>query len=290
MAPAAGLQRQLIHAQNPDGGWGYRSGSSWTEPTALAVLALESQGVKDAVYQRGCRWLLSNQKPDGGWPPHPAVDTSTWVTSLCTLALSGDLLCGPREDHAIEWLLRQIKPPTDPVARLVYRLRGLSAPRQTGGSPWFPGTAAWIYPSAFSILALSRTARMRNRPQLRAHARQAQRYILSHRCRDGGWNHGGSPYLSDDAFSYPEITGLALLALYGVPEPEVALPLKLAEAHLASVSSLEAFCWLRLALIRHGRNQDEVGRGLPCRTTRDLSLQLLACAETPDNRLLSAFD
>ncbi len=289
MAEALELQRQLLNAQNADGGWGYSGGCSWTEPTAFALLALEAHAAENQVYEQGCRWLQRNQRADGGWAPNPSVDVSTWVTSLCVLALSGRALSGRPQNHAIQWLLGQVKPEPDLVERLVFRLRGVSRGPQAGGSPWFPGTAAWIAPTVISVLALSQAARQQNRPELHAYVRQAQNYILHHRCRDGGWNHGGNTYLSQNAVSYPETTGMALLALYDAPSSELALPLKLAQARLASPGSMEAFCWLHLALVRHGRQTGDLQTGLPCRTTRDISLRLLSlAAESRSNRLVTA--
>jgi hypothetical protein len=289
MAEAVGLQRQLLSAQNADGGWGYSGGCSWTEPTAFALLALESHGAENQAYERGFLWLQRSQRADGGWAPNPSVDVSTWVTSLCLLALSGRALSGRRQNDAIQWLLGQISTGPDPIERFIFRLRGVSRGRQTGGSPWFPGTAAWIAPTVISVLALSQAARQQNRSELCGHVREAQKYILYHRCRDEGWNHGGNPYLSETAVSYPEMTGMALLALYGVPSSELDLPLKLAQVRLASPGSMEAFCWLHLALVRHGRHTGDLQTGLPCRTTRDISLRLLSlAAESRSNRFVTA--
>ena len=85
------------------------------------------------------------------------------------------------------------------------------------------------------------------------------------------------------------MTGIALLALYGVPAAELNLPLKLAEAHLDSPASIEARSWLQLALTRHGRSVTAFPTSLPCRTIRDVSLRLLAlAADSSTNRLLTA--
>jgi len=45
----------LASKQNRDGGWPYVRGSSWTEPTAYAVLALLAAGETEPA-QRGLRW------------------------------------------------------------------------------------------------------------------------------------------------------------------------------------------------------------------------------------------
>jgi squalene-hopene/tetraprenyl-beta-curcumene cyclase len=85
---AAGLEREhptiraavrwLEAHQNPDGGWGedMRSyadrdwigrGESTASQTAWALLALEAAGERSEEAERGVRWLVDAQRPDGTW-------------------------------------------------------------------------------------------------------------------------------------------------------------------------------------------------------------------------------
>src|SRR5439155_9742311 len=64
--------------QNPDGGWGedLRSyvdrqwagrGASTASQTAWALLALLAAGERSATVERGVRYLVDTQRPDGTW-------------------------------------------------------------------------------------------------------------------------------------------------------------------------------------------------------------------------------
>ena len=283
------LQHQLVTAQNPDGGWGYLPGISWTEPTALAVLALAAYGGAGKEYEQGREWLQKTQNNDGGWAPNPHIVTSTWVTSLAVLALSENGLESSKLQRAVEWLLQQANAESGALTRLVLRAFGLAPPKLPGGSPWFPGTAAWIAPTVMSVLALSRLAyaTSSDSQSLRAAIRRGQEYILSRKCRDGGWNHGGSSFRSENSESYPEMTGMALLALKGAPINQLEAPLKLVKDSLPQTQAAEAVSWMQLALICHGRSLPASGDVLACRTIRDVCLRLLALAgPASENRLL----
>ena len=282
-AEADQLQQRLLEAQNPDGGWAYQQGTSWTEPSALALLALAAHRSAGAAYKGGRSWLLKTQKPDGGWAPAPQIETSTCMTSVAVLALSYPEFEPPALAGGVRWILAQENGETPALERIALRLLGASPPKAPGGSPWFPGTAAWVAPTAMSVLALTRAARAAppNSPQseqLESAVRRAQKYLLSRTCRDGGWNHGGSSFRSEDAESYPEMTGIALLALQDVPHAELARPLARAEAFLSRPQPAEALSWLQLALMRHGRSMPSASAPVVCRNNRDICLRLLALA------------
>src|SRR6266581_2177084 len=63
----------LADRQNPDGGWGYhRGGSSWTEPTSYALLALAADGLAgEGGVRRGLSWLASQQRAEVGTMDRP---------------------------------------------------------------------------------------------------------------------------------------------------------------------------------------------------------------------------
>ncbi len=75
----------LESRQNEDGGWGehldsyadasYRGrGESTPSQTGWALMALIAAGAGESV-DRGVRWLVENQRPDGGWDEEPFTGT-----------------------------------------------------------------------------------------------------------------------------------------------------------------------------------------------------------------------
>jgi hypothetical protein len=275
----------LLESQSPDGGWPYqRGGPSWTEPTAYALLALIAQGTVAQPVERGLQWLHAAQLADGGWPPQPAVRQSAWVTAVAAL-LGPSCLGADAYRRGILWIVGQTGRDTDFLTRVRQLLTGNA--QSDPGWPWFPGTSAWVTPTALSMLALRpalhpaahNVARGAESSKITARLDQGAAYLLAHACSDGGWNHGAAKALDFDARPYPETTGVALLALSGKDSPIIRKACHWARAQLPACRSSEAESWLRLGLLAHGQLPPNTPLPVrPPRTVQNTALALLASA------------
>ncbi len=267
------MPEALVRAQNADGGWGYvPGGPSWAEPTVYALLALATAGSEAEILRRGYAFLARLRRPDGGLAPGLAVEESTWVTALYLL-LEQDTM----DEAALEWVLRQTGRESTLLHRVRMKLLGVRDEYEAAppGWPWYPGTAAWLVPTAVTLLALRKAVRRRPDPRVTERIRQGERFLLVRRCADGGWNHGASRALGFQSFSYPETTGLALLALAGGRPPDLKRSLATAERHLARCRSWEGIAWLDMGLRAHGRPPAALPDA-PVRTVTDAALRVLA--------------
>ena len=273
----------LLSRQNQDGGWSYGSPnarSSWTEPTAYALLALLAAG-ETAALRRGLRWILSAQRPDGGWPPQIAIGHSAWVTALVAL-LPPDQLGPAAHARAIGWLLSTSGKESSIDYRLRQWLLGTSRPADQDfpGWPWVPGAAAWVGPTSLAILALEKESRRKPSPAIGKRIESGRRFLLSRMCGEGGWNHGSSRSAGYESRPYPETTGMALAALRGVASPKVDRALDVAKGFLDECRSADALNWLSLGLLAHGRLPEGFSPAAPVayRTLPEVSLALLVAS------------
>jgi hypothetical protein len=277
----------VVSKQNRDGGWPYVRGSSWTEPTVYAILALLAAG-ELAPARRGLDWLRASQLPDGGWPPQTGFDESTWVTALVAL-LPPEKLGSSIHARAIDWLLST----SGEESSALYRVRRwlLGTPQEPElefpGWPWIPGSAAWVGPTALSMLALQKEMGSRPSAAIRRRVDQGRHFLMRRMCQGGGWNHGSVRALGHEASPYPETTGMALAALRGVRSPETDHALEVAGRFLGECRSADALNWLRIGLIAHGRLPDGYcpPAQLACRTLPETSLDMLVAGAQKSNDL-----
>ncbi len=197
----------LRAAQNDDGGWGYKSGGmSFVEPTAAVLLALYQDAPSDAAVQRAQTWLIQLQRPDGGWGIAALDGESGWMTAWAVWALASS------NPHAalrgVDWLLQnsgiRVRDPqqVEGVKQVLH-----IDPSITGWS-WQPGDAAWIFPTALSLLALH-AMNIREHPRIT----EALAYLQDRAIPNGGWNIGNPFMVTGDMPPTVENTVMALKAL-----------------------------------------------------------------------------
>jgi hypothetical protein len=178
-------------------------------------------------------------------------------------------------------VLEQTGEETSFLSRLRTLMSGNRVPfeQRFPGWPWFPGASAWVTPTALAMLALRKAGRVDPSPGIQQRLQMGAGFLLRHACSDGGWNYGAPRALGVEARSYPETTGVALLALHGVDAGETGKACAVAQQQLGACRSSEAESWLRLGLLAHGQlSAHAVPAGHPPRTVQNAALALLASA------------
>lgn len=224
----------LFTNQNHDGGWNYKlQGQSFTEPTAMTVLALLSPvgaGAPDnkvntarvQAVKTGLDWLRTSWHDDGGWGVFHEDPFSNWNTYVgawvFTVLLKTPLLAGrfaqPGDDQKLQktrdFILNSMR--ERPVSTDDYALikRLFSIDSNFLGFSWGAGEAGWVIPTSLALIALTAydPAKMVNDPVIQ----NGKDYLYDRSCPDGGWN-VGNPYMFDKKLpATADATSYALLA------------------------------------------------------------------------------
>ena len=279
----------LRQTQNGDGGWGYFPGKqSWLEPTTYAMLALDGTPGSDDPLDRGWKLVRSWQTADGSFRPSGQVHGGTWVTAhTVTLASVG----GIHDDNvrrSVDWMLSVVGAEHSLAMRAAsfFHLLKTKLDVSHQGWPWREGNAAWIEPTAHTLVALKKVSANYPSADLNHRVGEGEALILSRRCSDGGWNCGNPNVLNLDLPSYPETTALALLGLQGRSVTELGGPLRVAKRYREETKSSLAKAWLTIALRCHEENLDTpAGDG---KVSPDVMLTALEALGHPDgnHRLL----
>jgi hypothetical protein len=246
-------------------------------------MALRSARGAGQAIGRACEWLSRRQRRDGGWSPGAAVEQSTHVTSLALLALSQLTGFEDPVDRGIHWLLGQSGAETSLFARIALFASGTASDATDHhGWPWFPGAAAWVIPTSLAICALSRHTRGSYANQIPSRIDEGVRFLLSRRCPDQGWNHGGLFRPGEVPVSYPETTGLALLALAAAGVQGLESSVLCGERHASDPKSGDGELWLKLGLRAQGRNFTAPRGKFRDWTVHQAALRIIADSEDAD--------
>jgi len=247
------LEPFLLEAQNSDGGWGYQpSAASATEPTSWALQALSTVAAagtrenesgfsiadrrmpiaddrcsrsatdnrQSAISQAvnvGGRWLHDAQLPDGSWPAFVGQPQGCWVTAAACLALNGWQESSDRIARGLRWLCRTWPAEGNLWWRFRQRLwKQASAIRQDSslrGWSWTPGTASWVEPTAYALIAFRCIPKKLHPPGVSKRRQLGEKMLYDRMCPGGGWN-SGNPLVYGVA-GEPRVgpTAWALLAL-----------------------------------------------------------------------------
>jgi len=269
---------KLLQQQNPDGGWPYRRGGSWTEPTVYAVLALAGAGDSASV-ERGLQWIRAAQRDDGGWQARPGIGESCWVTSLAAL-LPAERLGVERHRRAIAWLSATTGMESTALYRIRRWMMGSQTPSEitAPGWPWVTGSAAWVSPTSLGILALDRENRLRPAHGLESRIDAGRQFLINRMCKGGGWNHGSTRAFGYETGAYPETTGMALAALRGYRGQQTDQSLAVALRFLEQCRTADALNWLRPGLAAQGRMPEGYTppSGIAYRTVPEVATSILA--------------
>ncbi len=237
-----------------------------TEATAWALIALASSGVSsiEAVID----YLLKNQNIDGGWSTGPGLGTSDWTSGPAVLALRIVDYYQPQSGkraqdiergltNAIHYLLSMRVDFLSPVARLLLLLsKGATGLHYARGWPWDPDCYNWIEPTSYCLMALKIPIVINDEISSSA-VFHANKFLLDHACRGGGWNHGSFYSLGTFYPPYRVTTAEALLALPDKPlDNRVRDALKYLSKIEENNHSSMSLAWTVLALNAHGYDCD----------------------------------
>ena len=212
----APVKKALLQRRLPSGGWScFSSEQASVEATCLAGLALGPDSHGNAVST--VRFLKKSQLSDGGWPAFQGDSEGAWTTALALCALTVLNEISDASNRALRWLLGS----RGKEAHWLWRWKFKTADRNVQfdpdkyGWPWVTGSASWVIPTAFSIIAIKQFT-VCNRSELsEQRIRLGVEMLLDRVCPGGGWNSGNSIVYGVPLLPHVEATAIALLALQG---------------------------------------------------------------------------
>jgi hypothetical protein len=285
------LAETLRSRQMKSGGWAYfDSVQESLEATCLAELALAPE--RQVSSSAAILFLLKSQLSDGGWPAFLGDSEGSWTTALalCTLNSTGDFTAA--RDKAFRWLYAERGREGHWFWRWKFKTsdRNVRFDPDKYGWPWVTGSASWVIPTAFSIIAIEQFTVCNRSEESEKRIHLGVEMLLDRECVDGGWNSGNSLVYGVPLRPHVEATAIALLALQDEQRTEmVQKSLSWLRQNAASVDSVSSLAWCILTLFVYqepigglrNRLATIIGDGRDIRNNATLATALLAlkCGE-----------
>ena len=285
---SAGL---LLNRQLRSGGWSYfDSQQSSVESTSLVVLALGPDGNRTSI--AGTEHLAQSQARDGGWPAFIGDSESAWVTALVLCALNTTNDFAIARERALHWLMME----RGREGHWLWRWKFKTADRNVRfdpdkyGWPWISGSASWVIPTAFSVIAVKQFTVCNRSGLSDKRIRLGVEMLLDRVCPGGGWNSGNSVVYGVPLPPHAEATAIALLALQDEERtPVIRASLAWLKQKSATIESAESLAWCILTLFVYQEPVDHlktrlsalIGDGRDIRNNATLATAILAlrCGE-----------
>jgi hypothetical protein len=285
------LAETLRSRQMKSGGWAYfDSVQESLEATCLAELALAPE--RHANSSEAILFLLKSQLSDGGWPAFLGDSEGSWTTALalCTLNSTGDFTAA--REKAFRWLYAERGREGHWFWRWKFKTsdRNVRFDPDKYGWPWVTGSASWVIPTAFSIIAIEQFTVCNRSEESEKRIHLGVEMLLDRECVDGGWNLGNSLVYGVPLRPHVEATAIALLALQDEQRIEmVQKSLSWLRQNAASVDSVSSLAWCILTLFVYQESVEPLknrlatimGDGREVRNNATLATALLAlkCGE-----------
>jgi len=285
------LAETLRSRQMKSGGWAYfDSVQESLEATCLAELALAPE--RHANSSEAILFLLKSQLSDGGWPAFLGDSEGSWTTALalCTLNSTGDFTAA--REKAFRWLYAERGQEGHWFWRWKFKTsdRNVRFDPDKYGWPWVTGSASWVIPTAFSIIAIEQFTVCNRSEESEKRIHLGVEMLLDRECVDGGWNSGNSLVYGVPLRPHVEATAIALLALQDEQRIEmVQKSLSWLRQNVASVDSVSSLAWCILTLFVYQESVEPLknrlatimGDGREVRNNATLATALLAlkCGE-----------
>ena len=241
-------RRRLVSAR----GWSHCGTQYGTEPTALALLALNSASSISSVTKGDLTPLLARRRSNGTWPAAEEVGGNIWATAVAAntvlhldanqaaLARSLDSLVQSRPLEA-SWFVR---------LRFRFSDRQVRFDPTKYGWPWVPDTVSWVVPTAMVLITLERARRrgLAAGSEVATRLRLGTEMLFDRACAGGGWNAGNAFVYGVPLRPHIDATAIVLAALrphYQQPIVRNSLAWLLGSVQCPSAHSL---AWLILAV------------------------------------------